>query len=97
MGNEVQLLIESIPVHVIVTTPSGEVETVNRPTLEYFGKTLEELKGWKTPDIVHPDDLQHTIAEQQKGLETGRVQRREPPPPRGWHLPLVQRPWVALS
>jgi PAS domain S-box-containing protein len=73
MGNELQLLIESIPAHVVVTTPSGEVETVNQPTLEYFGKTLEELKDWTTSDIVHPDDLQRTIAEQRKGLETGRA------------------------
>jgi PAS domain S-box-containing protein len=73
MGNELQLLIESIPAHVVVTKPSGEVETVNRPTLEYFGKTLEELNGWKTSDIVHSDDLQHTIAAQRKGFETGRA------------------------
>jgi PAS domain S-box-containing protein len=73
MGNELQLLVESIPAHVVVTTPSGDVETVNRRTLEYFGKTLEELNGWKTSDIVHPDDLQHTIAAQRKGFETGRA------------------------
>jgi PAS domain S-box-containing protein len=73
MGNELQLPIESIPAHVVVTTPSGDVETANRPALEYFGRTLEELKGWKTSDVVHPDDLQRTIAEQQKGLETGRA------------------------
>jgi PAS domain S-box-containing protein len=74
MGNEqLQLLIESIPAHVVVTTSAGEVETVNRPTFEYFGKTLEELNGWKTSDAVHPDDLQQTIAAQQKGFETGRA------------------------
>jgi PAS domain S-box-containing protein len=73
MGNDLQLLVESIPAHVVVTTPSGDVETVNRPALEYFGKTLEELKGCKTSDIVHPDDLQHTIAAQRKGFETGRA------------------------
>lgn len=73
MGNELQLPIESIPAQVVVTTPSGDVETVNQPTLEYFGKTLEELNGWKTSDLVHPDDLQNTIAAQQKGFETGRA------------------------
>jgi len=53
MRNELQLLIESIPAHVVVTTPSGEFETVNQPALEYFGKTLEELKDWTTSDVVH--------------------------------------------
>jgi len=66
-----QLIVDSIPVPVAVTTPSGEVEAVNQPTLEYFGKTFEELKGWKASDVVHPDDLQNTIATQQTAHETG--------------------------
>ncbi|TIW07758.1 MAG: PAS domain S-box protein, partial [Mesorhizobium sp.] len=40
-----QLIVDSIPVPVAVTTPTGEVEGLNQPTLDYFGKTLEELKG----------------------------------------------------
>jgi PAS domain S-box-containing protein len=66
-----QLIVDSTPVPVAVTTPSGEVEAVNQPTLEYFGKTFEELRGWKASDVVHPDDLQHTIATQLKAHETG--------------------------
>jgi PAS domain S-box-containing protein len=66
-----QLIVDSIPVPVAVTTPTGEVEAVNQPTLEYFGKTFEELKGWKASDVVHPDDLQNTIATQQRAHETG--------------------------
>ena len=66
-----QLIVDSIPVPVAVTTPTGEVEAVNQPTLEYFGKTSAELRGWKASDVVHPDDLQHTIATQLKAHETG--------------------------
>lgn len=66
-----QLIVESIPVPVAVTSPSGEVEALNQPTLEYFGKTLGELKGWKFSEVVHPDDLQHTIVTQQSAHETG--------------------------
>jgi PAS domain S-box-containing protein len=66
-----QLIVDSTPVPVAVTTPTGEVEAVNQPTLEYFGKTFDELKGWKASDVVHPDDLQHTIATQQRAHETG--------------------------
>src|SRR5215510_2580481 len=64
-----QLIVDSIPVPVAITTPSGEVEAINQPTLEYFGKTFEELKGWKASDVVHPDDLQDTIATQQRAHE----------------------------
>ena len=66
-----QLIVDSTPVPVAVTTPSGEVEAVNQLTLDYFGKTFEELRGWKASDVVHPDDLQHTISTQLKAHETG--------------------------
>jgi len=66
-----RLIVDSIPVPVAVTTPSGEIEGLNRPTLDYFGKTLEELKGWTTSDVVHPDDLPHTVAALQQALQTG--------------------------
>jgi PAS domain S-box-containing protein len=68
-----QLVVDSIPAPVAVTSPSGEVEGVNQPTLEYFGKTFEELKGWKASDLVHPDDLQHTIDALMKAHETGQA------------------------
>jgi PAS domain S-box-containing protein len=68
-----QLVVDSIPAPVAVTSPSGEVEGVNQPTLEYFGKTFEELKGWKASDVVHPDDLQHTIDALMKAHETGQA------------------------
>ena len=68
-----QLVVDSIPAPVAVTSPSGEVEGVNQPTLEYFGKTFKELKGWKASDVVHPDDLQHTIDALMKAHETGQA------------------------
>jgi PAS domain S-box-containing protein len=65
------LIVNSIPVPVAVTSPAGEVEALNQSTLEYFGKTFEELKGWKSSDVVHPDDLQRTVAAQVEAHETG--------------------------
>src|SRR5262249_51690440 len=68
---EFQLIVDSIPVPVAVTTPSGDVEGLNQPTLDYFGRTLEELKGWKASDTVHPDDLERTIAAQLEAHRRG--------------------------
>ena len=42
---------------VAVMAPNGELETVNRQCLEYFGRSLEWLKNWGTNDAVHPEDL----------------------------------------
>jgi len=65
-----QLIVDSIPVPVAVTTPSGEVEGLNQLNLDYFGKTFEELRGWKASEVVHPDDLEQTAAAQLKAHQT---------------------------
>jgi PAS domain S-box-containing protein len=70
-GLDFQSIVDSIPVPVAVTTPSGEVEGLNRLTLEYFGKTLEELKNWTASDVVHPDDLQRTVDAQLDAHQRG--------------------------
>jgi PAS domain S-box-containing protein len=50
---------------------TGEVEFLNRQTLEYFGKTREELKDWARTDAVHPDDLPRIIQARIKSIEEG--------------------------
>ena len=58
---ESRLIVDSIPGFIAAFTPGGEVEFVNRPTLEYFGKTLEELKRWGTGGATHPEDLPRVV------------------------------------
>ena len=53
-------------------TPSGEVETLNKPVLEYFGRTFEDLKKWGTSDAVHSDDLPHAIEIWTEAIQTGQ-------------------------
>ena len=66
-----QLIVESIPALVAVLTPTGQVEALNQPVLDYFGKSFEELTRWANSDAVHPDDLAHVIESRQKALESG--------------------------
>ena len=66
-----RLLVDSIPAPVAVMTPDGEVETVNKPSLEYFGKTLQDLKKWGSSDAVHPDDLAQAIEIWTEAIQTG--------------------------
>ena len=68
-----QLIVDSIPAPVAVMTPSGEVEALNQPVLDYFGKSFEELTGWANSDPVHPDDLPHVNEVRQKALERGET------------------------
>jgi PAS domain S-box-containing protein len=70
-GSDFQRVVDSIPVPVAVTTPTGDVEALNNPALNYFGTTLEELKSWKATEVVHPEDLQRTIEDQLAAHRTG--------------------------
>jgi PAS domain S-box-containing protein len=68
-----QLIVDSLPAPVAVITPTGQVEALNQPVLEYFGKSFEELTGWASSDPVHPDDRSHVIEVRQKALERGET------------------------
>ncbi len=64
---------DSIPALVALMTPAGELEIVNRQTLEYFGATLEELKNRSPADLIHPDDLSNLLAAGRGGeVQTGQ-------------------------
>src|SRR5918993_5482522 len=58
---ESRLIVNSIPGLVAVFTPRGELEFVNRPILDYFGTTLEQLKHWGTGGTTHPEDLPRIV------------------------------------
>ena len=66
-------IVDNIPGLVATMGAMGEVEFLNRQTLEYFGKTNEELKSWALTDAIHPDDLPRIIEARIKSIEEGRV------------------------
>jgi PAS domain S-box-containing protein len=54
--HESRLIVDSIPGLIAAFTPGGELEFVNLPIVEYFGKTLEELRRWGADDTIHSED-----------------------------------------
>src|SRR5580700_4072370 len=68
-----RLIVDAIPGFVCTLNVAGEVELLNRKVLEYFGKTLEDLKNWTVSDAVHPDDLPRVIDAWKKSVETGQA------------------------
>src|SRR5712664_2463263 len=65
-----RLIVDGIAGLGVIMKSKGEVQGVNRQVLDYFGKTLEELKGWSTSDAVHPDDLPDAISAWRHSVET---------------------------
>src|SRR5499427_6476267 len=66
-------IVDNIPGLVATTGAMGEVEFLNRQTLEYFGRTNEELKDWALIGAVHPDDIPRVIETRKKSIETGEI------------------------
>jgi PAS domain S-box-containing protein len=56
-----RLVVDGIAGLVATLTPGGDVDFVNGQVLEYFGKTLDELKDWQIINIVHPDDHDRVV------------------------------------
>ena len=63
--------IDGIAGLVAIMAPSGELESVNSPLTEYFGRTVEELKNWGTSDAVHPEDLPRVLEAYETSLAAG--------------------------
>jgi PAS domain S-box-containing protein len=63
--------IDGIAGFVAIMAPNGKLESVNRQIIEYFGRSLEELKDWGTGDAVHPEDLPRVLESFERSLATG--------------------------
>jgi formate hydrogenlyase transcriptional activator len=74
---ELRDLINNIPAQVNTFTPDGQVAFVNQQMLDYFGKTLDEIRDWEATDIVHPDDLPCVVANWQRTMKSGIADEME--------------------
>jgi PAS domain S-box-containing protein len=63
--------IDGIAGLVAIMAPSGELESVNSPLTEYFGRNVEELKNWGTSDAVHPEDRPRVLEAYETALVAG--------------------------
>jgi len=53
--------LDNMPGFLARLSPDGTPEIFNRPFLQYLGRPAVETKKWKTNDMIHPDDLAHSI------------------------------------
>ena len=54
-------------------TPTGEVKYYNQRWYEYTGLTFEVTKEFGWAAAIHPDDLERTLIEYKKAIETGQL------------------------
>ena len=69
---EARLIVDSIPGIIGVASPSGNIDMVSRQALEFFGRTIEELREWGTNDTIPPEDLPGVIDAYSRAISAGR-------------------------
>ena len=62
---------ESMPVQVWTATPDGKLDFVTARGASYFGRTPDEIIGEGWLSVLHPDDVERTIARWTHSLTTG--------------------------
>ncbi|MCA1592012.1 MAG: PAS domain S-box protein [Acidobacteria bacterium] len=67
-----RLLGEGILHQVWTAQPDGKLDYFNQRTLDYFGRTTEQMKNAKWESMVHPDDVQLCVEQARRSLQTGK-------------------------
>jgi formate hydrogenlyase transcriptional activator len=68
---DLQLAINSAPALIHAALPDGYLDFFNQGWLEYVGRPLEELQGWKWTVAIHPDDLEGILEKWRASLASG--------------------------
>ncbi len=72
--------------------PNGDINFYNQRWYEYTGLSYKEINGWPWRVVLHPDDVEETIARYIESLRTGKIFEMENRYMRGrdgtyrWHL-----------
>jgi PAS domain S-box-containing protein len=70
-------LVDGVAAQVSAMTPAGELECVNQQVLDYCGRSLEELKEWRSTDTIHPEDRERVAAALAQCLHSGQPYEHE--------------------
>jgi PAS domain S-box-containing protein len=71
MSPSFPFIVDNVPGFICTMTASGELEFLNRPVQEYFGKTPDELKTSALTNEVHSDDLPGVLLAWKHSVSTG--------------------------
>ncbi|WP_437631871.1 PAS domain-containing protein [Sorangium sp. So ce854] len=74
---QLRALGDAMPLQVWTARPDGRVDFVNRFVLDYFDRTEAQILGEGWLAMLHPDDVQKTVATWTRSLETGEPYHTE--------------------
>ena len=68
---QLRLVIDTVPTLLSSARPDGQVEFVNQRWRDFGGLSVEEVKGWRWVDVLHPDDQGRFVSDYRAALASG--------------------------
>ena len=69
--NALRRAVDTTPAFIHTARPDGYIDYFNRGWLDFFGKSLEDVCGWRWTETVHPDDVAEIVQKWHAALASG--------------------------
>jgi len=69
--NALRRAVDTTPAFIHTARPDGYLDYFNRGWLDFFGKSLEEVCGWRWTESVHPEDVATLVQKWHAALASG--------------------------
>jgi formate hydrogenlyase transcriptional activator len=69
--NALRRAVDTTPAFIHTARPDGYLDYFNRGWLDFLGKSLEEVCGWRWTESVHPDDVDGIVQKWRAALASG--------------------------
>jgi PAS domain S-box-containing protein len=69
--NALRRAVDTTPAFIHTARPDGYLDYFNRGWLDFFGKSLEEVCGWRWTESVHPEDVAEIVQKWRAALASG--------------------------
>ncbi|MBC8029765.1 MAG: PAS domain S-box protein [Pyrinomonadaceae bacterium] len=75
--DHLRLVLDTTPALIHTARPDGYLDYFNQRSLEYLGRSLEEIQGWGWTASIHPDDVEGIVNEWRASLASGEPLQHE--------------------
>src|SRR5260370_2422825 len=69
--NALRRAVDTTPAFIHTARPDGYLDYFNRGWLDFFGKSLEDVCGWRWTESIHPDDVDGIVQKWLAALASG--------------------------
>src|SRR5215471_10591920 len=70
-ADALRLAVDTTPAFIHPGRPDGYLDYFNRGWLDFLGKSLEDVCGWRWTESIHPEDVAGIVQKWHAALESG--------------------------